>query len=200
MVGDTDAMRVRHAAQPAPAGDAREFRRGGDALAEVERSIDAAWEAERLAHPDEDDETTANRVLADPSAHPWRLVDAALARLSCPDCGSELGAGRGCASCDLADGFRFAAREPDRPDVPPGHEHAIRVSTAVLRAPDRYPAWAVEANRIYLPLFLAGEMPTRRAQEAMLEAAREGVRVDTAGVATFAELAARAAAARRRGS
>lgn len=171
-----------------------------DALTAVERSIQEAWEDERRMHPDEDDVTMAQRIVADPSHHLWRLVDAALMRLRCDDCGSELGAGPvGCGPCDLAHGFRLAAREPDRPGVPPGNEHAIRVPTAVLRAPHRYPDWAVEANRIHLPLFLAGEMPTRREQEAMVAARRRGAHVDVTGVRSFGELAARAEAAGRRG-
>lgn len=170
-----------------------------DALAAVERSIEAAWEAERAQHPDEDDAATARRVVDDPSLHPWRLVDAALLRLPCNACGEALGMGPvGCGPCDLAHGFRFAAREPDRPGVPPGNEHAIRVSAAIQRAPHRYPAWTVAGNRLRLPLFLAGDMPTRREQEVMVAARRRGSAPDEQGAATFSELAARAAASGRR--
>lgn len=165
-------------------------------LAIVERSIQAAWEHERTQHPDEDEAATARRIVDEPGEHPWRLVDAALLRLRCEACGTALGSGAmGCAACDLAHGFRFAAREPDRPGVPPGNEHAIRVSAAVLRAPHRHPAWAVESNRVHLPLFLAGDMPTRRQQEVMLTARDRGVTVEAAGARSFAELAARAASA-----
>lgn len=170
-----------------------------DALAAVERSIEAAWEAERAQHPDEDDAATARRIADDPSQHPWRLVDAALMRLRCDACGEALGAGAvGCAPCDLAHGFRFAAREPDRAGVAPGNEHAIRVSAAIQRLPHRYPAWAVAGNRLRLPLFLAGDMPTRREQELMVAARRRGAAAVEQGAATFSEMAARAAASARR--
>lgn len=169
-----------------------------DALEGVERSIEAAWEDERRQHPEEDAGVTARRIVADPTLHPWRLVDAALTHLDCPDCGTPLGSGRrGCEACDLADGYRFAAHEPDRPGAPPGNEHAIRVSSAVLRAPHRYPAWTVEGNKLLLPLFVAGEMPARRDQEILLDAARRGVPVTAVGVRTFRELAARAETALR---
>ncbi len=159
----------------------------------MEASIEAAWVHDREARGDLQDEVAARGIVAEPHLHPWRLVDAALDRMRCPDCGDALGRGpRGCGPCDLADGFRFAAREPDRPGVPAGNEHALRVSTAVLRSPRRYPAWAVKANRDHLRLFLAGQMPTRAQQEAMLAAARAGVLVDAAGVDTFGALAARA--------
>jgi hypothetical protein len=163
------------------------------ALIEIERSIDTAWVQARQDSPVRSDEEAARLVLADPSRHPWRLVDAALDRLRCPDCDAKLGSGiRGCPSCDLADGFRFTGRESDRDGVPPGNEHAIRVSTAVLRAPRRYPTWAVRANEIHLPLFVEGQMPTRREQEAMLAGWQRGVTFDVAGARTFSELAARA--------
>jgi hypothetical protein len=90
-------------------------------------------------------------------------------RLRCPDCGEDLGAGsRGCASCDSADGYRFAAQEPDRAGVPPGNEHAIRVSSTILRLPHRYPAWVVRGNELMLPLFMDGQMP-RREQKQQLD-------------------------------
>lgn len=164
-----------------------------DALEQVAASIESAWAQHREAPSGLSDEAAARRIVAEPNLHPWRLVDAALDRLRCSDCGEVLGRGpRGCAPCDLADGFRFGAREPDRPGVPAGNEHAVRVSTAVLRSPRRHPAWAVEANRAHLPLFLAGQMPTRAQQEAMLAASRAGVAVNTAGARSFEELAARA--------
>lgn len=165
------------------------------ALFEIERSMDEAWVQARQDSPGGSDEEAARLVVADPSRHQWRLVDAALDRLPCPDCEAALGRGiRGCPSCDMADGFRFAGQEPDRDGVPPGNEHAIRVSTAVLRSPHRYPTWAVRANEVHLPLFLAGEMPTRLEQEAMLAAWQRGVSFDDAGARTFSELATRAKA------
>ena len=143
------------------------------------------------------DDDLAALVLDDPADHPWRVVDAALERSTCPACGAVLGAGeRGCGPCDLADGSRFLAREPDRPGVPPGNEHAIRVSSTVVRHPHRWPAHAVVGNHHYLPLFVAGQMPTRGEQLAVIEAYRAGRVVDGAGATSFAELADRARAGR----
>lgn len=102
------------------------------ALRQVEDSIDEAWRAlcEELGAtagtPDEAElaETVlAETVLQDPAEFEWRVVDGAMQRLSCADCAQPLGAGPvGCAKCDLANGFRFAAREVDRPNVAPGNE------------------------------------------------------------------------------
>ena len=95
-------------------------------------------------------------------------MDGALKQLTCPDCGAQLGAGSlGCPSCDRANGFRFAARETDRPGVPPGNEHAIRVSSAVARTRHRYSPRARAGYEIVLPELLAGALPTtRQAQHA----------------------------------
>ena len=67
------------------------------------------------------------------------------------------------------------------------------MSSAVVRSPLRYPDWAVRGNQAFLPLFLAGDMPTRREQETMLAASRNGwIAPDLSEVKTFADLAARA--------
>lgn len=155
---------------------------------------DAAWQRLRsdldLLAPDG---VLAAWVLDDPAAHRWRTVDAALDRSTCPDCGEVLGSGvRGCRPCDFADGSRFVGQEPDRPGVPPGNEHALRVSLTVVRHPQRWPAFAVTANRLYLPLFAAGDMPTKNERYAL--AAMVGVgHVDELRDATsFSDMAARA--------
>jgi hypothetical protein len=133
-----------------------------DALETLHEERDEAWRLHIRDIPDPHGEAIARAILDDPSRHLWRLVDAAMERLRCPDCGQEFGAGRrGCDACDRADGYRFAALEPDRPGVPPGNEHAIRVSSVVLRMPHRYPAEAVRGNELMLPLFMDGQMPRR---------------------------------------
>jgi hypothetical protein len=140
-----------------------------DALETLDGERAEAWRRHVGDAPDHDNEAIARAILQDPSRHAWRLVDAAMERLPCRDCGQELGAGRrGCAPCDSADGYRFAAQEPDRPGVPPGNEHAIRVSSTILRIPRRYPAEAVRGNELMLPLFMVGEMP-RREQKLRLD-------------------------------
>jgi hypothetical protein len=131
------------------------------AIAAIESELDAAWARLRAEYPGGSDAELAELVLQDPSEHPWRLVDAALARSTCFDCGARLGAGpRGCAPCDLADGFRFAAREVDRPGVPRGNEHAIRVSSAVARTRDRYTPRARVGYELLLPDLIEGALPT----------------------------------------
>lgn len=135
------------------------------AVRQVEDSIDAAWDsfcAESgvpTGTPEARD--LAEVVLQDTSEFDWRVVDGALNQLACPDCGSRLGAGtRGCPSCDRANGFRFAARETDRPGVPHGNEHAIRVSAAVARTRHRYTPRARAGYELLLPDLLDGMLPT----------------------------------------
>ncbi|HEY3510342.1 hypothetical protein [Kribbella sp. NPDC051137] len=140
------------------------------ALQQVEDSIDAAWDSFRTASgvAAEDARELAEVVLQDTSEFDWRVVDGALKQLICPECGAQLGAGNlGCRSCDLANGFRFAARETDRPGVPPGNEHAIRVSSAVARTRHRYTPRARAGYELLLPDLLAGQLPsTAQAQHA----------------------------------
>jgi hypothetical protein len=136
------------------------------ALRQVEDSIDAAWDTFCTESGTETGGTAEARelaeiVLQDTSEFDWRIVDGALNQLTCPDCGSTLGAGdSGCPSCDKANGFRFAARETDRPGVPPGNEHAIRVSSAVARTRHRYSPRARAGYELFLPDLLDGALPT----------------------------------------
>ena len=60
------------------------------ALIEIERSIDTAWMQAREDSPVRSDEEAAWLVLADPSRHPWRLVDAALATPSAASKGTPV--------------------------------------------------------------------------------------------------------------
>lgn len=167
-----------------------------DVLAAEAAARDAAWS--RLRNEwgaDVPDAELAGLVLDDPSQHLWRTVDAALDRSICPQCGSALGSGqRGCPPCDFADGIRFGAQEPDRPGVPPGNEHAVRVAVTVVRFPHRWPAEAVAGNRIYLPLFAAGDMPTKSQRYALLAALRAGRASDLVGAPSFAAMVERLAA------
>jgi hypothetical protein len=163
-------------------------------LAELEQSIEDAWQLTGTATTDVPEAEFARAVVDAPHEYEWRLVDAALDRLRCELCRSFLGRGaRGCPPCDLADGFRFAAQEHDRPGVPRGNEHAVRVSTAILRAPHRYDDWIVDSNRLFLPLFVDGQMPTRRQQESLL-AVRGRIRSELSDLehaTTFDELVER---------
>lgn len=142
------------------------------AVAGLEAELDAEWATFRaswgaVASAPSDAEL-AELVLSDPSEHPWRLVDAALARSVCPDCGARLGAGpRCCAPCDRADGYRFAARETDRPGVPPGNEHAIRVASAVAHTRQRYSPRARVGYELVLPDLIGGALPTTAQAQAL---------------------------------
>ncbi|WP_040684238.1 hypothetical protein [Nocardiopsis halotolerans] len=118
----------------------------------------AEWDAEPGGDREHD---LAELVLSDPGQFPWRVVDAAMDRLACPECGRALGSGDlGCGPCDLADGHRYLAREPDRPAVPPGNEHAIRVGSVVVRQWYRYPPRVVCGWELGLPDIHRGLLPT----------------------------------------
>ena len=136
-----------------------------DALQEVENSIDTCWQAFReelgVTAGTPDERTLAETVMQDPSEFDWRIVDGALKQLTCNNCGSGLGTGPlGCPACDQANGYRFAGREVDRPGVPAGNEHALRVSSAVARTRDRYTPRARCGYELVLPDLLAGALPT----------------------------------------
>jgi len=136
-----------------------------NALREIEESIDAAWADfcadSGVAPGSVDARELAEIVVQDPSEFGWRVVDGALKQLTCTACGSSLGSGPvGCAPCDLANGFRFAAREVDRPNVPRGNEHAIRVSSVVARTRNRYTSRARTGYELFLPELLDGKLPT----------------------------------------
>lgn len=110
----------------------------------------------------------AEMVVDEPDRHDWRVVDAAMDRLTCPDCGDRLGRGpAGCAACDRAHGFRYAAIETDRPGVPPGNEHAVRVNVSVVRRPHVTSPAELLARRLLLPFLLVGHMPTTEQAQRM---------------------------------
>ncbi len=100
-------------------------------------------------------------VADEPDRHDWRVVDAAMDRLLCPDCGDRLSRGPAdCGACNLAHGFRYAAIETDRPGVPAGNEHAIRVNVSVVRRPQITSEDELLARRLVLPALLVGFLPT----------------------------------------
>ncbi|MFI7247495.1 hypothetical protein [Micromonospora chalcea] len=106
-------------------------------------------------------------VVDDPGAYDWRAVDGAVDRLTCPDCGARLTAGPvTCASCEFRHRMRFGARERDRPHVPPGNEHALRVATAVTRSRHRNSPRARVGYELVLPDLLAGVLPTTAQAQA----------------------------------
>ncbi|GAB2486683.1 hypothetical protein [Nocardiopsis aegyptia] len=175
-----------------------DHRRGADvahALADVAAQVERAWSrtcARWAVAPGGDEETDLARlVAAEPDLFDWRVVDAALQRLDCPECGRALGSGaRGCDPCDAADGHRYAAREHDRPGVPPGNEHALRVAWSVSRHPHRHPPRAVCGFELGLPEVHAGRLPTTaqaQAYRAMIDRLTDA---EVERVTSLAELAA----------
>jgi hypothetical protein len=129
-----------------------------DIVAEGWRSFVCRWEV------GEDEETAlAEMVVDEPHRHDWRVVDAALDRLVCPDCGDRLSRGPvGCPACDLAHGFRYAAIETDRPGVSPGNEHGVRVNVSVVRRPHGTSVDELLARRMLLPFLLVGFLPSTK--------------------------------------
>ena len=145
--------------------------RGARALADIGAEVERAWSracAEWEAEPGSTAEADLARLVAEgPDQFDWRVVDAALDRLACPACGWALGSGAtGCAPCDSADGYRYAARETDRPGVAPGNEHAVRVGWSVCRHPHRYSPRAVCGWELGLPGIHAGHLPTTAQAQA----------------------------------
>ncbi|GIF76338.1 hypothetical protein [Asanoa siamensis] len=129
----------------------------------LDDDVAAAWRGALREYEvdDVDVPAFAATVVADPRGVGWRVLDGALDHTACSTCGAALGSGAtGCAECDTAHGWRWLAAEPDRPGVPPGNEHAIRVATAVARVPYRFPAHMVPRYAVTLPLLIAGGLPS----------------------------------------
>ncbi|GIG68065.1 hypothetical protein [Phytomonospora endophytica] len=129
-------------------------------------------------------------VVEDPAEHEWRVVDAALDRLECVECGSVLARGPvTCRRCAFHHDARFAAREVDRVDVPPGNEHAVRVAFAVARGGRRYNARVRAGFELSLPLVVAGELPTTRQAQAARALLDRLTPEECERVTTFGEVA-----------
>lgn len=127
----------------------------------VDDIVEQQWRLFLVDWPAESELDLAELVAAEHDRHDWRIVDAALDRIVCDECGSRLGRGpMACSACHLAHGFRYAAIETDRPGVPRGNEHAIRVNVSVLRRPQMTSAQELLARRLLLPALLVGFLPT----------------------------------------
>ncbi|MEV0153353.1 hypothetical protein AB0H57_06360 [Micromonospora sp. NPDC050686] len=134
-------------------------------VAGIEAEIRRAWQRllrELDVTPGSPDETElAWLVVADPAAYDWRTVDGALDRLFCPECRRGLARGpASCETCEFHHRMRFGAREVDRPHVPPGNEHGLRVASAVARFRHRYSPRARVGYELVLPKLVAGRLPT----------------------------------------
>ncbi|HEX6682708.1 MAG TPA: hypothetical protein VF062_07935 [Candidatus Limnocylindrales bacterium] len=142
-------------------------------LALVDAVVQDGWRAyvqrEFPGASEADEREIAGMVVQEPQRHEWRVYDAACDLLECPECGGRLGRGPvGCHPCGLADGNRYAAIEVDRPGVPPGNEHALRVNVAVVRCrAHALSAPELLGRRALLPMLIAGGLPaTAEAQRA----------------------------------
>ncbi|ETK36521.1 hypothetical protein [Microbispora sp. ATCC PTA-5024] len=144
--------------------------------------VEEGWREFLLAEfgsPSPDDEQAVAGMVADePHRHDWRVVDAALDRLTCGECGGALGRRTGCPRCDLAHGFRYAAIEVDRPGVPPGNEHAVRVNVSVVRRPEGVSAPELLMRRLFLPALLVGFLPTTEQAQRMSALGKRGARAE----------------------
>ncbi|MEZ0106195.1 hypothetical protein ABH920_000176 [Catenulispora sp. EB89] len=165
-----------------------------DAIVEAEWSLFLArWNIDAVDAAEE--KALAEMVTAEPDRHDWRVVDAAYDRLACPECGERLSRGPvGCAACDLAHGFRYAAIETDRPGAQPGNEHGVRVNVSVVRRPQVTSEGELVARRLVLPMLLIGWLLTteqaQRASTLIKKAAPEDrVRVTEQAVAEWIEQA-----------
>jgi ribosomal protein L40E len=160
---------------PAPGGRpaARQWRspRLASTISSIEGELDQAWEGLLrdfgIPAGSPDEAALARLVVDNPAEYEWRVVDAALDRVTCPECGAGLPKGpASCQSCAYYNGMRFGAREIDRPNVPAGNEHAIRVAAAVARTRHRYSPRARVGYELALPDLVAGSLPTTAQAQA----------------------------------
>ncbi|MEV2276865.1 hypothetical protein AB0I72_14920 [Nocardiopsis sp. NPDC049922] len=163
-------------------------------MAAIAGEVEAAWsglcQAWEVLPGTPEERDLARMVTEEPHRFPWRVVDAALDRQPCPECAHPLGSGeRGCGPCDLADGYRYAAQEPDRPDVPPGNEHAVRVAWSVSRAPHRHTFRAACSSQLCLPHLYAGELPSTPQAQRTRHLVNRLTEAECARVGSLAELA-----------
>ncbi|MEV0697601.1 hypothetical protein AB0I53_06740 [Saccharopolyspora sp. NPDC050389] len=151
----------------------------GRCRALVDDVVEEEWRRFRTEWAEEPESEIAGLVAAEPDRHDWRVVDAALDRITCDECGDRLSRGPAdCAACNLAHGFRYAAVETDRPGVPPLNEHAVRVNVSVVRRPQVTSAKELLARRLLLPALLVGFLPTTAEAQRMSALIKGGAAPD----------------------
>ena len=135
----------------------------------------ADWQAllaqEHIATGSPEETLLARVVIDEFGRHPWTVVDIAMSRLRCSQCGAELGeAYATCGECGMAFGSSILCEFEAT-----GNEHALHIGRWVLRYPQRHSPDAVAAWRLSMPRLLTGWLPsTEDAQHvmAMIKAGR----------------------------
>ncbi|TCP54281.1 hypothetical protein EV191_103325 [Tamaricihabitans halophyticus] len=141
----------------------------------VDEILEAQWRRFYAETGWSDEAELAQLVALEPDKYDWRVLDAALDRIGCTECGGRLSRGpMDCAACNLAHGYRYVAIEVDRPRVPPGNEHAIRVNVSVVRRPQMTSAQELLGRRLSLPGLLVGFLPTLAHAQAASARLKQG--------------------------
>ncbi|MCA2190316.1 hypothetical protein [Nonomuraea cavernae] len=156
----------------------------------VDELVEAGWRefvaGEFAGASAAEERDLAEMVVDEPDKHLWRVVDAAYDRLTCAECGGRLSRGpAGCTGCDLANGFRYVAIEIDRPGVPPGNEHALRVNVSVVRRPYGISEGELLLRRLSLPVLLEGLLPTVKQAQATKALYNKGAGIDELTAAVY---------------
>ncbi|MDX1995903.1 MAG: hypothetical protein SF029_26210 [bacterium] len=145
----------------------------------IERYWDADWAAllaeEDITAGSDDELLLAQVVVEEESRHPWTVVDSAMKRLHCPECGGELcGGAVDCEQCKFAFGWLWLYdQEAGRQGQMTLNEHALRVGRYVVRHPHRYSDFVNRGWRSNLPLILTGQLATVDQAQEMARLARE---------------------------
>jgi hypothetical protein len=140
----------------------------GDCFAAVEQIWEADWAAllaqVGIAPGTEEELALAQRVIDSFGRHPWTVMDMAMRRLTCEECGGELGEGfPDCFECSAAFGASIQAEFGATPN-----EHALHIGRWILRFPHRSSENIVIAWKMSVPRLLTGWLPTTaEAQRAM---------------------------------
>ncbi|MCX6046579.1 MAG: hypothetical protein NT075_15855 [Chloroflexi bacterium] len=131
----------------------------------IERFWEADWQA-LLAHEQivaelADETLLAQVVIAELDDHLWTIVDMAMRRIRCEECGQELGGGPiQCAACQFAFGnLWWHDIDAGRQGVMTHNEHALRVGRYVIRHPHRYSNAIATGWRMNMPRIVTGWLP-----------------------------------------
>jgi hypothetical protein len=137
--------------------------------AQCYHAIESLWEAdwsallahEQIAAGSDDEALLSQVVIAELDDHPWTIVDMAMRRIRCEECGQELGGGpTHCAACQFAFGnLWWHDIDAGRQGAMTMNEHALRVGRYVIRHPHRYSSAIAGGWRVNMPRILTGWLP-----------------------------------------